>query len=431
MPSPKPKNNPRWFRLDNAAKIYPAVMSPDWGAVFSLSCSLDEEVDPAILDAAVARALRRFPAFAVSLRRGLFWFYHEALDGHPPVGPETSVVCGMPRASDNGEFLFRVRYHRERITLELFHSLADGSGALSFLKTIAACYYAGRGLPIVAGEGVLDPDEAPSPEESEDAFARFAGPAAGGSFSEGRAYCLPGPAMPAPGLRVVTGVMDAAEVAARAKERSATVTGLLAALLMLSYDAVQRGEDGLPQLPVKIQVPVNMRKLHPSKTLRNFSLYANVALPLRDEPPSLEEAVAAAMDGMRKGHDPEALARMMALNVAAERHPALGPVPLAAKKAVLKAAYAFVGDNQFTCALSNLGAVSLPGALGGRVRRFGFALGPSRLPTVNLGVVGYGGKIVATTTSNVPKPDVEREFFRRLAGLGIGVLVESNERGES
>ena len=73
MRQTKIKNNPRWYALDNAAKIYPAVMNPDWGAVFRLSCTIDEEVDPVALDAALVRAMKRFPMFAVSLRRGLFW----------------------------------------------------------------------------------------------------------------------------------------------------------------------------------------------------------------------------------------------------------------------------------------------------------------------------------------------------------------------
>jgi hypothetical protein len=401
-------------------------MGPEWGAVYRLSCYIDEEVDPALLDAALARALRRFPLFAVSLRRGLFWFYHEALDGHPAVRPESPVPCAMPGADDNEEFLFRVVYYRNRVSLELFHSLTDGTGALCFLKTLVACYFAEKGEPIVAAEGILDPDESPCAEEAEDAFGRFAREAEGGSFAEGRAYLLPGPSLPTPALGIVSGSMDARRLSALAKERGTTVTGLLAALLMLSYDEVQREEDGVPQLPVKIQIPVNMRKFHPTRSLRNFSLFANASLPLSEEPPSLEAAVAAATEGMRKGHDPEALERMMSLNVATERSAALRPVPLVLKRAALKAAYSVVGDNQFSCALSNLGAQELPPGLAAHVSRFDFVLGRSRVPCVNLGVVGYGGNLVATLSSNMEGRGVERSFFRRLAALGLRVAVDSN-----
>ena len=40
---------PEWFKLDNAAKIYPAAKSRNWTALFRLSATLTEPVDPAIL----------------------------------------------------------------------------------------------------------------------------------------------------------------------------------------------------------------------------------------------------------------------------------------------------------------------------------------------------------------------------------------------
>ena len=61
-----------WMRLDNAAKIYPASMRRDWMAMFRLSATLAEPVDPEVRSAALARTLKRFPWFAVRLRRGMF-----------------------------------------------------------------------------------------------------------------------------------------------------------------------------------------------------------------------------------------------------------------------------------------------------------------------------------------------------------------------
>ena len=55
------ENGQNWMRLDNAAKIYPASMRRDWMAMFRLSATLVEPVDPEVLRAALARTLRRFP----------------------------------------------------------------------------------------------------------------------------------------------------------------------------------------------------------------------------------------------------------------------------------------------------------------------------------------------------------------------------------
>ena len=62
-----------WERLDNAAKIVPAVSDSRGSNVFRVSAVLTDEVDPELLEKALARALKLVPAFAVKLHRGLFW----------------------------------------------------------------------------------------------------------------------------------------------------------------------------------------------------------------------------------------------------------------------------------------------------------------------------------------------------------------------
>ena len=40
-----PMFDKEWFRLDNAAKIYPAAKSSGWNAVFRMSAVMKEKVD--------------------------------------------------------------------------------------------------------------------------------------------------------------------------------------------------------------------------------------------------------------------------------------------------------------------------------------------------------------------------------------------------
>ena len=51
-----------WFRLDNAALIFPAVRRRDWTNAFRVSATLNETVRPEILQRAVAMLLPRFPS---------------------------------------------------------------------------------------------------------------------------------------------------------------------------------------------------------------------------------------------------------------------------------------------------------------------------------------------------------------------------------
>ena len=84
------ENKLRWVPLDNAAKIYPAARSQKWSNVFRLSATLTEDVDVQVLQSALDVAVRRFPAMAVRLRRGFFWYYLEQLKEAPKIRQEHS-----------------------------------------------------------------------------------------------------------------------------------------------------------------------------------------------------------------------------------------------------------------------------------------------------------------------------------------------------
>ena len=88
----------------------------------------------------------------------------------------TSPTPASPSASreDNG-WLVRFYYYRERISVEVFHALSDGGGAIVFFRTLLAEYLRQTGVDVPAGNGVLDLNEPPREEELEDAYARYAG----------------------------------------------------------------------------------------------------------------------------------------------------------------------------------------------------------------------------------------------------------------
>ena len=61
-----------WYRLDNAARLYPAIRDTR-DSTFRISVELKEEVRPELLKKAVSLTLPRFPVFNVRLKKGYFW----------------------------------------------------------------------------------------------------------------------------------------------------------------------------------------------------------------------------------------------------------------------------------------------------------------------------------------------------------------------
>ena len=130
----------RWLRLDNAAKIYPAARRQNWSNVFRLSATLSEEVDKAVLQTALDVTVRRFPSIGARLRRGVFWYYLQQLDHAPALSEECSYPLTRMHRREVRQCALRVIPYKQRIAIEIFHSLTDGTGALIFLKSLVAEY---------------------------------------------------------------------------------------------------------------------------------------------------------------------------------------------------------------------------------------------------------------------------------------------------
>ena len=230
--NPKFKQDLRWVRLDNAAKIYPASRTRRWSNVFRLSATLTEPVDTAVLQSALDVMVPRFPTIAARLRRGVFWYYLQQLQEAPKVLQEYSYPLAYMHPEEARRCAFRVIVHKNRIAAEFFHSLTDGTGGLIFLKSLVAEYLQQKyGVQIPPVQGVLDRQEAPSREEMEDSFLKYAGPGSA-SRKERDAWHFHGTLEPDGQLNLVCLQLNTEEVLQKAHEYDPTLTGFLSAVLM-------------------------------------------------------------------------------------------------------------------------------------------------------------------------------------------------------
>ena len=273
-----PQNKKRkllWMRLDNAAKIYPAARNQNWSSTFRLSATLTEDVDTAVLQSALEATVPRFPSIAARLRRGLFWYYLQQLSRVPRIREESSYPLTHMSRDEVRQCAFRVIVWKNRIAVEFFHSLTDGNGALVFLKTLVAEYLEQKyGISVPAEHGVLDRREAPDPAELEDSFQKHVGNVAASRRSSD-AWHLYGTPEPDGFLHVTCLRLPVEQALKKAHEYGVSLTVYLSAVLMQALQDMQEIQE--PELrhrkPIKVLIPVNLRKLFPSRTLRNFAFY--------------------------------------------------------------------------------------------------------------------------------------------------------------
>ena len=155
------KNSFEWFRLDNAAKIFPGQNTNSWSNVFRFGVELKREVDPEILRVALDNTLKRIPSFNVRIRNGAFWHYFEKNPNQAPIMPDIKNICYRINFKENKGFLFRLYYRGNTINADVYHALCDGYGAVVFLGTLVGEYLRLCGEEVAYNNFVLDTSEAP------------------------------------------------------------------------------------------------------------------------------------------------------------------------------------------------------------------------------------------------------------------------------
>lgn len=425
-----PARSLRWMRLDNAAKIYPAAKRRNWNNFFRISATLTEPIDTGVLASALDVTARRFPSIAVRLRRGVFWYYLEEIPKTPSIQPEKSCPLAHAPFHEVRQCAFRVLVYKNRVAVEFFHALTDGTGALVFVKTLLAEYLSEKyGLSVPAEKGVLGRLEEPSPEELEDSFARYAGDVTA-SRAESTAYHLSGTPERDGYKNLVTMMIPAEKLRACAKVHGVSVTELLCAAMMQAIGELQA--EKVPNVrhrkPVKVLIPVNLRNLFPSRSLRNFASYITPEIDPRMGDCSFSELCSLVHHKMGLENNRRTMRAKFAANVASERSPILRVMPLFIKNIAMKAVFDAVGECKSCLCLSNLGRVELPEVMVPYVQRMDFIIGVQARAPHDCGVVTWGDTVYINCIRSIQEPELEYRFYRVLHRLGLPVKVESNQR---
>ncbi|MGM9974810.1 MAG: alpha/beta hydrolase [Clostridiaceae bacterium] len=424
------KKKLKWMRLDNAAKIYPAAKRRNWNNVFRLSMTLKDKVEEDILQLSLEITIRRFPSIAVRLRRGMFWYYLEQIPHGPEVVKDKSYPLSRMPFDDIRKCAFRVLYYENRIAVEFFHALTDGTGGMIFLKSLVAEYISRKyHKEIPSTHGILDRYEPPKEEELEDSFLKNYGKVSM-SRKESTAYRLSGTPEADGFLNNITCMFKVSEVLAQSKAYGVTLTEFIAAVMIMSIMEIQKKKIISPKRlkPVKVLIPVNLRKLFKSETLRNFVLYVTPGINPKMGSYTLEEVCKAVHHQMGVELNQKHMRARMTTNVKSEKKVILKVMPLFVKNFAMKLVYDAVGEKKSCLSISNLGAITLPEEMKEYVKRMDFVLGVQATNPNNCGVLSYGDILYINFIRNIKEPELESTFCRIMKELGLWIKVESNQR---
>ncbi|MCM1262127.1 MAG: alcohol acetyltransferase [Butyrivibrio sp.] len=416
-----------WYKLDLSAIVYPTLQRRDFSSVYRLSVVLKEEINPLILQQALDITLPRFPTYKVAIRKGLFWRYLEPNNRPGPfVMQDIKNPCMPMPFKANNRYLLRVYYYGRRISLEAHHALGDGTGGMCVLQTLTAVYLKLLGHPVTPSGFVLDIGETPHPEELEDAYMRYANAKVRPPRPGEKTYRVRGTKEPFYTLNIIDGIMSVNEVRSVASKYNATITEYFNAVLL--YALLQKQEYDRPfrTRPVKIAMPVNLRRFFPSRTLRNFitMIYPSIDPRLGDY--SFEEIVNHVRNYMNYYINEKFLCGDITTNAATQRNPVIRIVPLFIKDFVVRTFYTKVQDKNSSAGLTNMGALKVPDEMKPFIDRFDIYMGQPFSSRTNCAIISFEDILTINFASSIAESDVERCFFQKLVKDGIHVIIESN-----
>ena len=270
---PVPTSQYFWMPLDNAAKIFPAVVSDELTMVFRISVVLKKRININNLFDAVRAISERFPYYKVQLKKGFFWYYLERADIKIPVVFDNKTPC---RRLPEDKYMVRILVVSNRLSVEFSHILTDGTGALKFLTALLTMYFEKSGMEIPSDFIFHRPGETIREEEFEDSYSRYFQDDIPPMQKRSRAFHIPFPFRPEHRFDVLNATLSVDELKKTAAKKGVNATVYIIAVYLFVLQDIcdnRKAFISIKSRRLRVQVPINLRNIYPSETMRNFSLF--------------------------------------------------------------------------------------------------------------------------------------------------------------
>ena len=419
-----------WSRLDNSAKIYPMLVNKKSQNIFRLSVTLKEKVDKNILLDALKMTIERFPVYKVRLMKGAFWYYLD--DNHAKIKVYPLDPLSFRKITDKscGGYCFRVSYFDTQIACDFFHAICDATGAAEFVKSLVYTYLNLSGKEVFSDQKVLTVGSPVMREELEDSFLanykKIPMKDLKVKDMQGKnAYHIKGILFDNVGNGIIHMYCDVKEVLDICHAKGCTMTEYLGALFMMAiYESQIKGKEENAN-NIQLFVPINLRKIFGSKTLRNFSLFSRIGCnPYEDM--EMDKLIKIMHDNLKRDMDKDVLKDKISTTVWAEKFFLVRFVPLFVKRFFFNFSNYFFGKKKKTATLSNFGVLDIPDSMKKHVESVSFAISSNATTPLSLSIISCNGKLCITFTRRITDTQIEKNFASYLTKDGVNLTVTSN-----
>ena len=417
------KNNKiKWRKLDNSAKIFPMSTGSRYSSVFRLSVVLNSKVNSKILYKALLSTLEKYEIFKVKMKAGLFWYYLEENPKKPIIEEENNYPCKYIEPKTNNGYLFKVTYFKNKINIDIFHALTDGNGGNVFFRELVYTY-----LEMCHPRDLKQEIRRPRKIEytEEDSYIKNYSKKIDTKSKSERAFELQGNKIHFAGISAIHQIIDLEQLKLECGKYDATVTQYLTAVLMYSiYNTNYKENKG--KKPLKICVPVNLKKYFPSKTLSNFFSYIILSAKFKDNKlDSFDNMVEFVKKEFKEKLTEDEVLKVMSSNVKLGNNFFIKIIPLFLKNILVRIGYLEIRKHS-TITYSNIGRVGILGNYQKYIKYFLMLIAPDPVEKIKCSSCTFENKVAFSFTSILNDNKIEKAFYEFLNSKGINVTIESN-----
>ncbi len=419
MKANKEEHKLYWRRLDNSAKIFPISAGKKYSTVFRFSAVMKEKVHPKMLEKAVEKTLEEYKLFKVRMKSGVFWNYLEYNPKKPIIEKEKEYPCKYINPHTNNNYLFKVTYYENKINIDIFHSLTDGNSGNMFFRQIIYNY-----LEILHPDVFVDERRLRKIDvDTEDSYMKNYNKKAKSNASQQKAYQLKGKKIGLGAISAIHEIIDLEELKQETKKYNSTITQYLTAVLIYSiYEENYKKYKG--KKPIKVCIPVNLKKYFPSKTISNFFSYITLVAKMENLD-TFDKIIEFVKQDFKDKLTEEEIIKTMSANVKLGTNFAVKIIPLILKKFLVRLSYIEI-RKYTTITYSNIGRVGIIGKYKDYIDYFIMLIAPEPVEKIKCSSCTFENKMVFTFTSILKENGIEKRFYQFLKDRGIKVKIESN-----
>ena len=420
--------NLKWRKLDNSAKIFPLSAGRKYSTVFRISAVMKEEVSPVILEKAVNIALEKYSSFKVKMKYGFFWYYLEENNKKPIIEEEKDYPCKYIDPSKNNDYLFKITYFEKKINIDIFHVLTDGGSGVVFFREIIYTYLE------LLHPTVFSANERLTRKidyNTEDRYLKNYSKKLKGNASSKKAYELKGKKIKLGAISAIHLIINMEKLKEECDKYNATVTQYLTAVLIYSIYKANYIKSNSKK-PIKVCIPVNLKKYFPSKTMSNFFSYITLEANMNklnssseNEDKLFDNIIEFVKNDFKSKLTEEEIAKTMSANVKLGTNFFIKAIPLELKKIIVRLSYLEI-RKYTTITFSNIGRIGIIGKYKEYIDEFLMLIAPEPVEKIKCSGCTYENKMSFTFTSILNDNNIEKTFYHFLINKGINVKIESN-----